>query len=1695
MAGKSENNGYEEQPEAVTPASTGGAGTYFEQHVDAAFLALLLIRGIPPCLLDCHVDQVQLQTKRSGWHTDDLLVIGKKGDGSERRLAAQVKRTFRISSSDKDCSETIGGAWQDFQLGSYFNKSEDVLAIITLRGTERLLAHFGTLLDCAMASLDAIDFFRRIGLPKYTSEITRRYCREIREIVETYQGAPVKDRDFWEFLKTLRILSFDLNTPTSQVEAWIKNLLIQTAQGPGKPEVAAATWNQILSLVSAGAPIAKNFTYDDLPESMRQRHSPVGESEHTAIIALKDHSEIVLGKISSTIGPAIHVPRDGLCIELLSSLEQHQAVIITGSAGSGKSAVAKEAIEILSKDNLIFAFRAEEFATAHLDETLQRAQISITAYKLSSLLALHSRKLILVESIERLLEKDDRDAFADLLRQIKKDDSWKLILTCRDYSLDLVQTAFLNDLEISRTLLKVPLLDESELDQVILGIPKLKRPSENPALRKLFLIPYILDKAARMEWEECVGIPEDEKNFREKVWREIVREDYKTANAMPSRRDKTFKEVALRRARALSEYAKCSDLDHEALVRLRESDLIVFSEKTDHLAAPAHDVLEDWSLIEWLYQEFACYGSEYSSFLQELGTHPALRRAYRKWLGEMLECEPQTADDYVISIISNNDLAQQSRDDTLVSSMLSSYAADFINRNKMKLLQNDAMLLRHAVRLLRVACRVAPDWLPPEMALSSTYVPKGSAWAAILKLIQQNLAKFNKNDVLQLLGLLEDWSQGANWQTPYPNGSKDATEIAFSLLQDNDDWNSRAIQERLLKIIMRIPKASAVRFRELLPKAITSDRDCWPADKLGELLLEGLDGWAVCRDFPDLVIKLAEAKWIAEPSTVEEVRSYSHRAHKIEGIFGLEEHLQFKSFPASAYHGPFLFLLRANPKIGMDFIIRLLNNCVNCYANANQSRDGFELPWQVTIELPNGSKIEQWCSERLWSLYRGSSAGPFILESALMALESWLLEICKQDFERKLIEQILVSLLKRSNNVAITAVVASIATAYPHLTGQAAISLLTCPIFFELDRRRMLRDYHPMSQAFADWPTRHAIYDNERKESDGLKHRKIDLERLACELQFGSYRERIWQILEEYQQGLPQLDQQTEEDKLWRLALHRMDMRHYEISKAVKEGFELKLKPPEPDIQEFLAKDAPALESYGKQSSLLVWGMSVFRREENSKPDEWRERLSQAQDVHLELKNMPDSIEKRMNSGGPAYTAAICVRDHWVELSQEERNWCIDIILNFVSEDADNLHELNRISRNPMEASRPAAYILPALFGKGLPRETELRLHEELALSLTHASEEVVRFASEGIGTFLWRNDREKTLECIAALAYGLKLRYELDLKEGLKPYSKRMSIEARDAEVAMNVRSFIHSRPKFNEDALFLLELSEYWEYKSLWHLVLVICQSPQEEISRKFMGLLGKAIIKWWDIEGIDWEQEWFCATRFSGFVLKLDKTDAVNICKPFLDRIDDHPKEVSKFINYLTYAEDVIGSGEVFWNIWQSIADKILQASWIECLDEKESNKLALINALFLGSVYWKEGIRDWQCLEGNAARLDRFFEALPPIPAILSTYSRFLYQIGEKSLPDAFVVVSRKLKQGNSMNLLSGKSTIFYLESILRRYVYSRPALLKSKPVIRDSVLHLLDVLVESGSSAAYRMRDDFITPISPRETAISTCLPP
>ena len=185
----------------------------------------------------------------------------------------------------------------------------------------------------------------------------------------------------------------------------------------------------------------------------------------------------------------------------------------------------------------------------------------------------------------------------------------------------------------------------------------------------------------------------------------------------------------------------------------------------------------------------------------------------------------------------------------------------------------------------------------------------------------------------------------------------------------------------------------------------------------------------------------------------------------------------------------------------------------------------------------------------------------------------------------------------------------------------------------------------------------------------------------------------------------------------------------------------------------------------------------------------------------------------------------------------------------------------------------------------------------------------------------------------------------------------------------------------------------------------------------------------------------------------------------------------------IRGLIVVEDSQRKTPQFWSLWKLFADRIRRAEWIAQIDEKHVRKNELISSIFLG-VTWKENVRQWGSLAGNAFHVHALFDDLPPSATVLNAYTRFLYEIGEQSLPEAFIRIAKRLQDGDHHQMIGRGNSVFRLEVLLRRYVYGRPLELKRNRALREAVLLLLDLLVENGSSAAFRMRDNFVTPVSP-----------
>ena len=53
--------------------------------------------------------------------------------------------------------------------------------------------------------------------------------------------------------------------------------------------------------------------------------------------------------------------------------------------------------------------------------------------------------------------------------------------------------------------------------------------------------------------------------------------------------------------------------------------------------------------------------------------------------------------------------------------------------------------------------------------------------------------------------------------------------------------------------------------------------------------------------------------------------------------------------------------------------------------------------------------------------------------------------------------------------------------------------------------------------------------------------------------------------------------------------------------------------------------------------------------------------------------------------GGPGFVAAVCVRDHWEEMEQEERDWCVNMLIGEIERDCDSDDMFVQASRSGLD--------------------------------------------------------------------------------------------------------------------------------------------------------------------------------------------------------------------------------------------------------------------------------------------------------------------------------------------------------------------------------------------------------------------------
>ena len=254
------------------PFSTGGGGGHFEAHVQASFVALMLVGGFAPCLPCWPIKTIKLQGKFAGIDTDDLVVFVEDiGSNQKRKMLAQIKHSINITEKDKIFGEVIRAAWNDFNNDDIFTKNNDAIALITgpLKATD--IDDVRPILEWARHMEDAKEFVRNIELANFSSANKIKKLQAFRTQLQNANGGiPVADDTLFEFLKHFHLLGYDLDIKTGVTLSLLRSLIGQYSQ-----DNAQSLWPRLVDEVQSAnknaGTITRESISEDLQDAFKQR--------------------------------------------------------------------------------------------------------------------------------------------------------------------------------------------------------------------------------------------------------------------------------------------------------------------------------------------------------------------------------------------------------------------------------------------------------------------------------------------------------------------------------------------------------------------------------------------------------------------------------------------------------------------------------------------------------------------------------------------------------------------------------------------------------------------------------------------------------------------------------------------------------------------------------------------------------------------------------------------------------------------------------------------------------------------------------------------------------------------------------------------------------------------------------------------------------------------------------------------------------------------------------------------------------------------------------------------------------------------------------------------------------------------------------------------------------------------------------
>ena len=460
--------------------------------------------------------------------------------------------------------------------------------------------------------MDAPGFFNLVRTPKkFDAAIRNRLCHLERLVEHALKNLGVAEPDAeliwqrtWQLLSRLVVLMPRLESPDETDWSAVENSLIPVARTPDSAG-ASQLRDRLAALASDYSPKAARVDPTLLRRDVHEVLNPnVRHYEQGWRVLNHLHDEAlgsVRGEIAADDGARrMALDRSDAVKELIATVAETEAVLVSGDSGVGKSALTLLSLttpsEVDPENTQALCINLRHVSKLTVDfEDILGCPLSTLLSELSS-----PQRMLILDGADAVTEGWE-DAFRYIADAAVASDVKVVAVTSTD-NLKIVSDLLGDRFGAGMAEHAVKPLTDTELDDIVTAFPELERLNDNSRSRELLRRLVVVDLLVR---GRLTGVPLSDADALREVWAGLVRRHERSDRGNPHAR-----EVVLLRLAALSlsggeRLDVISGLDATAVSGLQQDGLLQPSFDNPSMIGPdfSHDEVRRYAIARLLLAE------------------------------------------------------------------------------------------------------------------------------------------------------------------------------------------------------------------------------------------------------------------------------------------------------------------------------------------------------------------------------------------------------------------------------------------------------------------------------------------------------------------------------------------------------------------------------------------------------------------------------------------------------------------------------------------------------------------------------------------------------------------------------------------------------------------------------------------------------------------------------------------------------------------------------------------------------------------------------------------------------------------------------------------------------------------------------------------------------------------------------------